>query len=153
MVAHGWTTAKFPPRERVPLTLCLRACTFAALLFGCFVVLLRFTSPSPSRPLPSPSRMGLYVLFMFSPPLLFSMFSHLWLWASSGAPRRLQAGLWCFFFSFSTHLGQNRVSSIEYRVSSIEYRVVIRKRSRLEEKESHQRLPHSRRKEKGGHGV
>ena len=45
-----------------------------------------------------------------------SMFSHLWLWASSGAPRRLQASLWCFFFSFSTHLGQNQVSSIKYLV-------------------------------------
>ena len=71
VVAHGWTTAKFPPCERVPLPLlpCPRADPLAALLFGWFVVLLRFTSLYPSRSLSAPLRLGLYVVFMFSPPL------------------------------------------------------------------------------------
>ena len=84
---HG----KIPPRERVPLPLppCPRAGLLAALWFGWFVVPLRFTSLSPSCSLPSPSRLGLSLVFIFSPSLLFSLFSHLWLWASSGAPRQL----------------------------------------------------------------
>ena len=84
---HG----KLPPCERVPHPLppCPRAGLLAALRFGWFVVPLRFTSLSPSCSLPSPPRLGLYLVFVFSPSLLFSLFSHLWLWASSGAPRQL----------------------------------------------------------------
>ena len=126
VVAHGWTTAKFPPCERVPRPLlpCPPAALLAALLFCWFVVLLRFTSLYPSRSLPAPLRLGLYVVFMFSPPLCFSIFSHLWLWASSGAPRRQVSGVLSFPFpptwpkSSIEHRVSTHLAKIEYRVSS-----------------------------------